>query len=209
MVDFGGNLRRLSRSTGFLKTLTFPFSRTGVSVRTKSLAACGSAAKFHRREEKPIWWRRFDRQKMDEQKLIDDPDCLGGLVRTTRPPQPLPKPKRSTLYEFSFDSHQETKVRQGDACTFAHDYKQKATIHELDFDHGTVTLVIGNQRGAPLDRLSLAPDEPTPLTLTTLLNQTVEPAAMAVPLKFELITPVEELIASPDGRPVAVNVGGS
>jgi uncharacterized protein len=116
---------------------------------------------FHRREEKPIWWRRFDRQEMDEQALIDDPDCLGGLIRTTRPPQPLPRPKRSTLYEFSFDPHQETKVRQGDTCTFAHDYKQTAIIHKLDFDHGRVTLSIGNQRSAPPDRLSLAPDEPT------------------------------------------------
>jgi len=126
---------------------------------------------FHRREEKPIWWRRFDRKKMEVQALIDDPDCLGGLVRTTKAPQPLPRPKRSTSYEFSFDPHQETKVRQGDSCAFAHDWKQKATIQELDFDHGKVALLIGNARGAPPDRLGLAPDE---LTLGKKLAEAIE-----------------------------------
>jgi predicted RecB family nuclease len=116
---------------------------------------------FHRREEKPIWWHRFDRMEMEEQQLVDDPDCLGGLVRTTKPPQPLPKPKRSTSYEYSFDPRQETKLRQGDGCAFAHDWKQTATIQELDFDHGKVALLMGNGRGAPPDRLSLAPDEST------------------------------------------------
>jgi len=126
---------------------------------------------FHRREEKPIWHRRFDREVMEEQKLIDDPDCLGGLVRTATPPQPLPKPKRSTSYEFRFDPHQETKIRQGDHCAVAHNWKQKATIQELDFDHGRVVLLIGNQSGAPPDRLSLAPDE---LTLGKKLAEAVE-----------------------------------
>jgi uncharacterized protein len=114
---------------------------------------------FHHREEKPIWWRRFDRMEMEEQGLIDDPECLGGLVRTAKPPQPLPKPKRSTFYEFSFDPHQETKVRQGDSCAFAHDWKQKVTIQELDLDHGKVAILMGSKRPAPPDRLSLAPDE--------------------------------------------------
>ncbi len=126
---------------------------------------------FHHREEKPIWWRRFDRMEMEEQRLVDDPECLGGLVRSGKAPQPLPPPKRSTAYEFSFEPHQETKFRQGDSCTFAHDWKQTATIQELDFDHGKVALIIGNGRGAPPDRLSLAPNE---LTLGKTLAEAVE-----------------------------------
>jgi uncharacterized protein len=159
---------------------------------------------FHRREEKPIWWRRFDRQEMEEQALIDDPDCLGGLIRTFRPPQPLPKPKRSSLYEFSFDPHQETKIRQGDTCAFAHDYKQKATIHKLDFDHGKVTLAIGNQRGAPPDRLSLAPDEPTlgkPLAeaIERLVNRWREGGRLPSALADFLYRHRPRLIANPEG----------
>jgi uncharacterized protein len=126
---------------------------------------------FHRREEKPVWWRRFDRQKMDLQKLMDDPDCLGGLVRTATPPQPLPRPRRSTSYEFSFDPHQETKIRQGDSCAFAHDWKQTARVQEIDFDRGTISLLIATTRGAPPDRLSLGPDE---RTLTKQLAEAVE-----------------------------------
>lgn len=116
---------------------------------------------FHRREEKPIWQRRFKRQQMEEQAFVDDPECLGGLVRTAKPPQPLPPPKRSTAYEFSFDPHQETKVREGDCCSFAHDWKHTATIQGLDFDDGRVALVMGTKRGAPPNRLSIAPDEKT------------------------------------------------
>ena len=116
---------------------------------------------FHRREEKPIWWRRFDREEMEERGLIDDPECLGGLVRTAKPPQRLPKPKQSTAYEYSFDAHQETKFRQGDSCAFAHDWTQTATIQELDFDLGKVALAIGTKRPGPPDRLSLAPAEKT------------------------------------------------
>jgi uncharacterized protein len=126
---------------------------------------------FHRREEKPIWWRRFDRQKMEEQKLVDDPECLGGLTRTAKPPQRLAPPKRSTSYEFSFDPHQETKFRQGDSCAFAHDWKQTATIHELDFDHGKISLLVGNGHDALPDRLNLAPHE---LTLGKVLAEAVE-----------------------------------
>jgi uncharacterized protein len=40
---------------------------------------------FHRREAKPIWWRRFDRMEMEEQELIDDPECLGCQCRNKTP----------------------------------------------------------------------------------------------------------------------------
>ncbi len=114
---------------------------------------------FYRREAKPIWWRRFDRQQSEEQVLIDDPECLGGLVRTGTPARRLPPPKRSTGYEYRFDPQQETKFREGDTCTFAHDWAVTATLETLDFDHGKLTLAIGSKRDAPPERISLAPDE--------------------------------------------------
>ena len=41
---------------------------------------------FHRREEKPSWWLRFERLAMTEEELFDDGDCLAELERTNRLP---------------------------------------------------------------------------------------------------------------------------
>jgi uncharacterized protein len=65
---------------------------------------------FHRREGKPAWWRYFERLGMSEAELYDDSDCLAGLVRTETPPEPV---KRSLLYEYRFDTAQETKLLPG------------------------------------------------------------------------------------------------
>ena len=80
---------------------------------------------FHRRENKPVWWFMYERNAMTDQELIDDPDCLGGLLRTDRPPQ---KVKRSDAYDYRFDPEQETKLRKGSKCIFAHDLMRKTTI---------------------------------------------------------------------------------
>jgi len=39
---------------------------------------------FHRRENKPVWWKMFDRMGWSEHEIYDDMECLGGLVRTSR-----------------------------------------------------------------------------------------------------------------------------
>ena len=44
---------------------------------------------FHRREEKPSWWLRFERLAMTEQELFEDTDCLAELERTNRAPLPV------------------------------------------------------------------------------------------------------------------------
>jgi uncharacterized protein len=152
------NARRHARAQEILCGLseTRPSGPPGERQRVTELLAW--LLEFYRREEKPIWWRRFDRMEMQENELIDDPDCLGGLQRTRRPPQSV---KRSFAYEYSFDPRQETKVRAGDTCLFAHDWTKRATIEELDFDTGRIVLVVSRAKGTPPDRLSIAPDEPT------------------------------------------------
>ncbi len=66
---------------------------------------------YHRREEKPMWWRYFDRLKASEEELLNDADCLAGLIRTATPPAP---DKRSLLAEYRFDPEQDTKIDEGD-----------------------------------------------------------------------------------------------
>ena len=151
------NERRHVLAQEMLRRLPEPRSggQAGEQQRVTELLA--HLLEFHRREEKPLWWRRFDRREMEESELIDDPDCLGGLQRTSHRPEPV---KQSFAYEYRFDPQQETKVRAGDKCVFAHDWKKHATVRDLDFDLGLAVLVISKKQGAPPDRLSLAPDEP-------------------------------------------------
>jgi uncharacterized protein len=143
-----------------------PAGEAGERLRVKELLA--HLLEFHRREEKPIWWRRFDRMEMQENELIDDPDCLGGLQRTARPPQ---KVKRSFEYEYAFDAHQETKVRTDAKCLFTHDWEKHAIVSDLDLDAGRAVLKASCQQDVPPDRLSLAPDE---LMLGKVLSPAVE-----------------------------------
>lgn len=111
---------------------------------------------FHWREAKPVFWRMFDRHEMTEEQLCEDLDCLGGLQRTKKPPQPI---RRSMLYQYRFDPDQDTKLGPGDKCFFAHDLTKKTTIETLDLDDGLVQIKIGPSSPPPPPRLSLIPDE--------------------------------------------------
>jgi predicted RecB family nuclease len=162
------NARRHALAQEILGSLAVPRSSGPADERQRITELLAWLLEFHRREEKPIWWRRFDRMDMEERELIDDPDCLGGLQRTRRPPVPV---KQSFAYEYSFDPHQETRVRAGDACLFAHDWTQRARIDELDFDSGRIVLIVSRKQGTPPNRLSIVPDEPT---LGKLLAPAVE-----------------------------------
>ncbi len=61
---------------------------------------------FHRREEKPVFWKLFDRLGMSDLDLVDDLDCLALCERTERKPFKI---KRSQGYEYSFNEDQDFK----------------------------------------------------------------------------------------------------
>lgn len=64
---------------------------------------------FHRREDKPKWWRHFDRIDATEQELWDDLDCLAMCQRTEKEAfKPTPR-ARNLAYEYCFDTRQEFK----------------------------------------------------------------------------------------------------
>ena len=112
----------------------------------------GWLVEFHRREEKPMWWRKFDRHEMTVEDRIDDRDCLAALTRTDVPARAI---KRSQELQYSYDPGQETKRRAGDRC-FVAGTELRAEILRMDEDEGLVDL----KAGKPLpDRLCLIPDE--------------------------------------------------
>lgn len=114
---------------------------------------------FYKREDKPMWWRLFDRQEMTSQELFDDLDCLAELKRTSDPVEEL---KRSFGYTYGFDPCQDTKLDVGSICYIATESDglgQKTRISSIDRKAGEVTIVVGPSQDTPPDEFSLIPDE--------------------------------------------------
>jgi predicted RecB family nuclease len=125
---------------------------------------------FHRRESKPIWWAMYERHEMTEQELIDDPECLGGLARTERPPERI---KRSYAYEYRFSPEQETKLRLGSKCILADDLTRRVTIESFDATAGLLTIKLTGVE--PPERLGLIPDEwVNPAPIVESIERTVD-----------------------------------
>lgn len=110
---------------------------------------------FHKREDKPMWQRMFERQKMSQEELCHDLDCLAGLKWTRRPAIPI---KKSFGYQYSFDPNQDTKLEAGKSCRFVHD-NSSTKIEELDRTNGFVTIVVGPSKPAPPEEIALMADE--------------------------------------------------
>ncbi len=110
---------------------------------------------FHRRENKPTWWRLFDRLGLTEIDLYDDMDCLTGLERTSRPSF-LPTPKsRNHVYEYAFNANQPFKGQSKSFYVLGED-DLKVNAVDFDLDAGLVGL---QSKTEPPERLSLIPDE--------------------------------------------------
>ncbi|MFM0140385.1 TM0106 family RecB-like putative nuclease [Caballeronia grimmiae] len=65
---------------------------------------------FHRREAKPEWWATFKRMEVTDAELIEDSECLGGLVLDAQ--RPPVQEKKSKRYFYKAPA-QETKLRTG------------------------------------------------------------------------------------------------
>jgi len=109
---------------------------------------------FYRRAAKPEWWAMFSRKEMDEEELLDDPECIACL-EMARQPQPV---KRSFLYTYRFPD-QEFKFKAGDNCLRADTLERAGTIEEIDEKGRLLCLKLGNKSSLP-ERLSIIPSGP-------------------------------------------------
>jgi uncharacterized protein len=93
---------------------------------------------FHRREEKPMWWRMFDRAKATPEELRDDPGCIEGIQAIG---SPTPE-KQSVVQKYRFDPSQECKLAVGDRSRvmFTHNLGAKLTLSALDASEGELQL---------------------------------------------------------------------
>ncbi len=91
---------------------------------------------FHRREQKPVFWKMFDRAGCSVEELRDDNGCI-DWVRAVGKPE---AEKRSLAQTYSFDPNQECKLAAGDSVMFTHRIFADLAIFELDRAGGSLKL---------------------------------------------------------------------
>ncbi|WNM57870.1 TM0106 family RecB-like putative nuclease [Candidatus Nitrospira allomarina] len=178
---------------------------------------------FHRREEKPMWWRMFDRATATPEELRDDPACLQGIC-AVGPPMPE---KLSLVQEYRFDPSQECKLTSGDKSKvmFTHNLDAKFTLLELDTSTGSLSLKIGKKAlsekflGAFPSQGSLLPDEHVSATaiqlaltevVTRHLSRNLNAPVTALLNRMPPVTPLQQNSESPTetAKRVAGSMGG-
>lgn len=112
---------------------------------------------FHRRESKPAWWAVFSRQHLGFEDLLEDAECLAGLV----PKEDIaPRPeKKSVIYTFSFPA-QDFKLKTGDEPKRAGTLEEAGTVVAIDEEARTIELKLGPSRSRIEAGTSLIPSGP-------------------------------------------------
>jgi predicted RecB family nuclease len=104
----------------------------------RARALMADLLEFHRRDDKPQWWRYFHlSRELTDEELMEEPDAVAGLVFEGIGSQV----KKSTLYKYSYPA-QEHGFRDGDP---AEDPRSGNpwTIHEIDDRTGVLTILRG------------------------------------------------------------------
>ncbi len=117
----------------------------------------GQLLEFHRREDKPSYWAMFHRQRLSEEELVEDPECIGAL--RPDPSAPPYADKRSTVYTFRFPP-QDFKMRIGNRPKRAASLKDAGEIVFLDEESGQIALKLGPKAEPYEDAFSLIPPGP-------------------------------------------------
>ncbi len=98
---------------------------------------------WHRREDKPAWWRYFYLRTLSPAELTGEPDALGGLAGG----DVVDRVKRSVVRRFRFPA-QEHKFSSGDTgCDPA--TEKHWSICAVDDARGTIDLKIGEAYSGP------------------------------------------------------------
>lgn len=139
-------------------------------------------SQFYKREDKPTWWAIFDRLAQESEELLDDLECIQGLVAVGAPVRVTAKSFERT-YRFP---PQETKLRAGKApCVKPAAMPEDVSLRSIDHESSTLVLRRSTAKGELPDRLDLLPPQP-------LRNGILKDAVAAV---------TEEIIAGPGRLP--------
>ena len=114
---------------------------------------------WHRREDKPEWWRYFERiLHAGEADLLEDTEAIAGLELAG---DPVPE-KRSLIWPYRFDPDQEFKLDVGDTPRDPEVERRKylggeqipgpGTIVDMDHERGLLRMKRGAKSAAPHPR---------------------------------------------------------
>ena len=125
------------------------------SAEQNAKALLADLLDWHRREDKPGWWRYFYLRTLGPAELIGESDALGGLTGGDI----VEELKRSVVRRFFFPP-QEHRFAGGDT---AHDSVTDRgwTVVKIDDASGVIDLKIGAGYDGPLPA-SLVPEGPIP-----------------------------------------------
>ncbi|WP_426292680.1 TM0106 family RecB-like putative nuclease [Dyadobacter endophyticus] len=102
----------------------------------------GDLIDFHRREQKPMWWRMFERAEAELEELRDDAACIHNIIATGDPVAD----KQSFIQDYVFDPSQECKLKDGDVVRFCHNLIAPFSISRLDLNGGGLSLRISQRK---------------------------------------------------------------
>jgi predicted RecB family nuclease len=123
----------------------------------------GDLIEFHRREDKPRWWKMYERDQATAQELRDDPCCVEGISAVGGPRIS----KQSLIQAYRFDASQECKLRADDETSvmFCGALDTKFTLVDIDYQSGQLELKLSRKAllekcgGAFPTSGSILPDE--------------------------------------------------
>jgi len=99
---------------------------------------------FHRRENKPVWWRFFDRLDSTHDELKEDIACIGDA--TLQPPFEGTPVMRSRQFTYAFDPAQDVKIETGDTVVPLQHSHARLKVTSIDIEKGRITVKIGENQ---------------------------------------------------------------
>ena len=135
-------LRLLSYRDRLLGEL--PDDGTGLSSDQQHRLLAFQLLDFHRRADKPQWWGLFDRQAMNLQDRLENPECIAQLQHPVHPPRTEARSLRHTLRY----PEQELKIKTGDVCVHVDTLTPLGDV-DIDEDLRTVSFKLGTKNSLP------------------------------------------------------------
>ena len=143
--------------------------------RAALLEVLAWSLEFHNRENKPTWWRLFERLGWTELEFFDDMDCLAGLTRTSTEPYLPTARSKNYIYEYAYDTDQPYK---GSGKKFYVLGEEGMKIERRDYDPDAGLISFSYKEALP-KRLNILPDEfvgpkPIPAAIKTVIESLLE-----------------------------------
>jgi predicted RecB family nuclease len=105
---------------------------------------------FYERENKPTWWRFFERKEMSYEELFDDADCIVDCELTDSAPRLSGKTTRSALmYEYAFNPTQEFRNRRFTQAYVLDAFTGIVSINSVDDKQGRIWIKKPTKKNLP------------------------------------------------------------